>query len=112
MTVPVICGVTRRNGAIALITFVDSEFCATAPEEFVAVTCTRTVIPYRSDVIVKVLCVAPTMLKQLPVGESHFFHWYVNVIGNEPVQLPFDADSVSPMFGTPVVLLKGSEITG
>ena len=74
MTVPVICGVTRRNGLIALITFVDSEFCATAPWEFVAVTCTRTVIPYRSEVIVKVLCVAPMRLKQLPVGESHFFH--------------------------------------
>ena len=99
MTVPVICGVTRRNGVIALTTFVDSEFCATAAAEFVAVTSARIVSPYRSGVTVKVLRVAPTMVKQLPVGESHFFHWYVNVIGKEPVQVPLETDRVSPMFG-------------
>ena len=99
MTVPVICGVTRRNGAIALTTFVDSEFCATAAAEFVAVTSARIVSPYRSDVTVKVLRVAPRIVKQLPVGESHFFHWYVNVIGKEPVQVPLETDRVSPMFG-------------
>ena len=60
----------------------------------------------------KVFRVAPGMLKQLPVGESHFFHWYVNVIGKEPVQVPLETDSVSPMFGTPLVLPTGSVITG
>ncbi len=59
MTVPVICGVARESGAIAVTTFVDSEFCATAPAEFVAVTSARIVIPYRSVVTVKVLRVAP-----------------------------------------------------
>ncbi len=52
------------------------------------------------------------MLKHGPVGEVHFFHWYVNVIGNEPVQVPFDTDRKSPMFGAPVVFVNGSVITG
>ena len=74
MTVPVICGVTRRRGAISPTGCVDSEFCATAPAEFVAVTSARIVSPYRSGVTVNVLRVAPTIRKQFPVGESHFFH--------------------------------------
>jgi hypothetical protein len=106
----VICGVARESGAIAETIFVDSEFCATAPEEFVAVTSARTDIPYRSDVTVKVLRVAPGIAKQLPVGESHFFHWYVKVIGKEPVHVPLETDSVSPMFGA--VRPTGSVITG
>ena len=36
----------------------------------------------------------------------------MKVIGNEPVHVPFETVRVSPVCGTPVVLLNGSEITG
>jgi hypothetical protein len=55
--------------------------------------------------------VAPMMLKHGPVGDVHFFHWYVNVIGNEPAHDPFDTERKSPMFGVPL-LAAGMLITG
>src|SRR4051812_7292396 len=42
---PLISGVVRTLGAIAMTTSVGSEFCDAEPSEFVAVTCTRSRFP-------------------------------------------------------------------
>ena len=109
MTVPVIAGVTRRCGGIALTTFVDSEFCVTEAAEFVAVTWDR-IDPVQVVVMVKVLTGRAGSRSSFP-SASHL-HWYAGTSSEGAVQVPFDVDRVSPTFGTPVVLLKGSVITG
>ncbi len=79
-------------------------------------TTIRRRIPYTDPGTVKKLEVAPGIAKHEPFCGSaagHFAHWYENVIGNDPVQVPADAKRRSPTIGTVWPSSSfGSEIDG
>lgn len=69
------------------------------PDAFVALTTTRIRVPTSAAVRMYVELVAPAIMAQLlasglPPATPHFTHWYANVIGALPVQVPVVALSV------------------
>src|SRR5262249_26222818 len=108
--------VTSVTGAtLGETTAVGAESAKLAPALFVAVTPTRTVLPTSTDASVYVLPLAPMMSAQLPPLESQRRHWYENVIGCVPDQVPGFAVSVSPCLATPAIVggdvLRGFAVT-
>jgi hypothetical protein len=96
---PDIVGPFVFTGAPALTTLVALDATVVEPAEFVAVTRTRIRNPTSLDVRVWVVFVAPPICAQLlpsgrPPSVPQRTHWYTNVIGWSPVQLPVVVESV------------------
>src|SRR2546423_1990935 len=72
------------------------------PALFVAVTRTRIRWPRSTETRTYVCFVAPAMLMQLLPPRPQRRHWYMNVNGCVPPQVPFAAVSVWPTSATPV----------
>jgi hypothetical protein len=113
---PDTAGALVFTGALPWTTPVALDATVVEPEEFVAVTRTRMREPASFPVSVWVAFVAPAICAQLlpsgsPPSAPHRTHWYANVIGWVPVQLPVVVESVAPTAAEPVI--AGSfELTG
>ena len=84
-------------------TAVAFEFALAVPLPLVAVSVTRSVLPWSAVTGVYVDAVAPPMSTQFAPAESHCRHWNVNVGAGKPVHVPVDAVSSWPRDAVPVI---------
>jgi hypothetical protein len=94
----VFCGPTDATVAVA------SDVALAGPTAFVAVTTTRIVEPASAEVSWYDWLPAPAMSLHGEPLTSQRRHWYVNVIGGVPFQVPFEAVSVWPSCGVPSIV--------
>jgi hypothetical protein len=90
-----------RVGA-ATTAAVGSESCRVVPPGPAAVRATRTVWPASAALTSYMRSVWPGIGSHAPPVASHRSHWYTNVRGPVPVQVPGSTASVSPTRGVPV----------
>jgi hypothetical protein len=86
------------------ITAVGVEVEDADPCAFRAVTWTRSVVPWSTDLSTYVLSFAPEIDEQLPPFASQRRHWYENVTGCAPAHVPGFAVSVSFTAGLPLTV--------
>jgi len=92
------------GGGAAAITAVVAEVAAREPATFLAVTDTRSVRPTSAIVSANVCAVAPITAAQPDPFGSQRSHWYANVNGCVPLQVPAPAISVWPSWGAPPIV--------
>jgi hypothetical protein len=91
-------------GAGAPILAVGTLVAELDPFESVAVTATRTVLPWSALLSWYVCAVAPEMSWQAPPFSSQMRHWYLNVLVPEPFHCPGSAESVLPAAALPLIV--------
>src|SRR6266542_5063263 len=93
------------DGVGVAVTFAVAALVAAAePLELLPITPTRSVLPRSLFFTTYVVVVAPAMLWQPAPLPSHTSHWYWNVIGDAPVQVPGLAVSVLPLEASPLIV--------